>query len=195
MNQKYKFFIKTNAVTFRQSAEKQENNLQLTNYWIDRLLNLELSEDSVVELNDLTSFIQLLRSKLLFIKAGGGYVLNGHGQLLMIFRRGFWDLPKGKLDHGESIEQCAMREVEEECGIAGLTISSPPYSTFHLYQDQGRVVVKESVWFKMHTTDDRSLTPQTEEDIEEARWVGQPIPMPLINGTYLSIREVLDHFA
>ncbi len=195
MNQKYKFFIKTNAVTFRQSAEKQENNLQLTNYWIDRLLNLELSEDSVVELNDLTSFIQLLRSKLLFIKAGGGYVLNGHGQLLMIFRRGFWDLPKGKLDLGESIEQCALREVEEECGIAGLSITSPPFSTFHLYKEDGRLVVKESVWFKMHTTDDRSLTPQTEEDIEEARWVEQPIPMPIINGAYLSIREVLDHFA
>lgn len=122
-------------------------------------------------------------------------MLNGHGQLLMIFRRGFWDLPKGKLDLGESIEQCALREVEEECGIAGLSVTSPPFSTFHLYKEDGRLVVKESVWFKMHTTDDRSLTPQTEEDIEEARWVEQPIPMPLINGAYLSIREVLDHFA
>ena len=43
------------------------------------------------------------------IKAAGGLVKNEKGEYLFIFRRGSWDLPKGKLDKGETIEQCAVR--------------------------------------------------------------------------------------
>ena len=195
MNQKYKFFIKGNAVTFRQAAEFQEISSQLTKYWIDRLLNLDLSKDTVVEISDLQSFLDEVKSALLFIKAGGGYVLNDHGDLLMIFRRGFWDLPKGKLDKGETIEECAIREVEEECGISGLSIISEAFSTFHLYNEKGKTIVKESVWYKMRSTDKSELVPQTEEDILEARWVATPVSSDLIDEAYLSIREVINYFA
>ena len=159
MNQKYKFFIKGNAVIFRQTAEFQENKPQLTNYWIDRLKKMDLSEDTMVEVSDLRSFIDQVKFSLLFIKAGGGYVLNSQRELLMIYRRGFWDLPKGKLDEGETIEECAVREVEEECGISQLSTQSKPFSTFHLYEEKGKAVVKESVWFKMTCADDNELIP------------------------------------
>ena len=195
MSQKYKFFIKGNAVTFRQAAEFQEISSQLTKYWIDRLLNLDLSEDTVVEVSDLQSFMDEVKSALLFIKAGGGYVLNDRGDLLMIFRRGFWDLPKGKLDKGETIEECAIREVEEECGISRLSIISGAFSTFHLYNEKGKTIVKESVWYKMRSTDKSELVPQTEEDILEARWVSTPVSSDLIDQAYLSIREVINYFA
>ena len=173
----------------------QENKPQLTNYWIDRLKKMDLSEDTMVEVSDLRSFIDQVKFSLLFIKAGGGYVLNSQRELLMIYRRGFWDLPKGKLDEGETIEECAVREVEEECGISQLSTQSKPFSTFHLYEEKGKAVVKESVWFKMTCADDNELIPQTEEDILEARWVKTPIPKELNDGAYLSIREVLNHFA
>jgi 8-oxo-dGTP pyrophosphatase MutT (NUDIX family) len=195
MDQKYKFFIKQNAVIFRQNAEFQENNSQLTKYWIDRLIRQDLEEDIVVEVSDLRSFIAQVKSSLLFIKAGGGYVLNKRNELLMIFRRSYWDLPKGKLDAGETIEECAVREVQEECGISRLTITSGPFSTFHLYEERGKTVVKESIWFEMMCADEGELIPQTEEDIAEARWVSFPIPMELRSGAYESIREVLKHFA
>ena len=195
MSQKYKFFIKGNAVTFRQAAEFQEISSQLTKYWIDRLLNLDLSEDTMVEVSDLQSFMDEVKSALLFIKAGGGYVLNDRGDLLMIFRRGFWDLPKGKLDKGETIEECAIREVEEECGISRLSIISGAFSTFHLYNEKGKTIVKESVWYKMRSTDKSELVPQTEEDILEARWVATPVSSDLIDQAYLSIREVINYFA
>ena len=195
MSQKYKFFIKGNAVTFRQAAEFQEISSQLTKYWIDRLLNLDLSEDTMVEVSDLQSFMDEVKSALLFIKAGGGYVLNDRGDLLMIFRRGFWDLPKGKLDKGETIEECAIREVEEECGISRLSIISGAFSTFHLYNEKGKTIVKESVWYKMRSTDKSELVPQTEEDILEARWVATPVSSDLIDEAYLSIREVINYFA
>ena len=141
------------------------------------------------------SFISQVKSSLLFIKAGGGYVLNTRNELLMIFRRGYWDLPKGKLDAGETIEECAVREVQEECGVSHLTITSVPFSTFHLYEEKGKTVVKESIWFKMICADEGELIPQTEEDIAEARWVRFPLPIELRAGAYVSIREVLNHFA
>ena len=114
---------------------------------------------------------------------------------LMIFRRGFWDLPKGKLDKGETIEECAIREVEEECGISRLSIISGAFSTFHLYNEKGKTIVKESVWYKMRSTDKSELVPQTEEDILEARWVSTPVSSDLIDQAYLSIREVINYFA
>ena len=76
---------------------------------------------------------------------------------------------------GETIEECAIREVEEECGISGLSIISEAFSTFHLYNEKGKTIVKESVWYKMRSTDKSELVPQTEEDILEARWVATPV--------------------
>jgi 8-oxo-dGTP pyrophosphatase MutT (NUDIX family) len=195
MDQKYKFFVKRNAVIFSQNAETQENNPQLTKYWIDRLLLQEVEEDIVVEISDLRSFINQLRESILFIKAGGGFVVNERNELLMILRRGFWDLPKGKLDEGETIEECAIREVQEECGVSMLTISSAGYSTFHLFKDRGKTVIKESIWFKMRCTDHSKLTPQIKEDIVEARWVKLPVAQDLRQEAYPSIKQVIDHFS
>jgi len=51
----------------------------------------------------------------------------------MIFRRGKWDLPKGKLDKGETLEQCAVREVREETGLKKIKLQSPLMTTYHTY--------------------------------------------------------------
>src|SRR5215204_4522110 len=61
-----------------------------------------------------TDFVKLKNAftkKFTLIKAAGGLVVNDDRHLLLIFRRGKWDLPKGKLDPGESLETCALREV------------------------------------------------------------------------------------
>ena len=67
------------------------------------------------------------------VEAAGGLVFNKDGDILMIFRNGKWDLPKGKLEIGESIEECAIREVEEECGISGLIIEKKIKDTYNIY--------------------------------------------------------------
>lgn len=105
--------------------------------------------------------------------AGGGLVLNEKGELLMIFRRGKWDLPKGKLDKGETIEHCALREVMEETGLTKVTIGKLIDVSFHGYFDSylHEEVIKETHWFAMRATGDQKLIPQTEEDITEIRWV------------------------
>ena len=57
------------------------------------------------------------------IIAAGGVVFRIEHEvvsILLIFRNGVWDLPKGKLEKGESIEMCASREVSEETGTLSL---------------------------------------------------------------------------
>jgi ADP-ribose pyrophosphatase YjhB (NUDIX family) len=107
------------------------------------------------------------------VLAGGGYVVRRGAagpDVLLIFRRGAWDLPKGKLDAGETVEACALREVREEVGLRTLFLRRGLGSTVHGYPEKGRFSVKTTHWFLMESPDD-DLHPETDEDIEIARWV------------------------
>jgi 8-oxo-dGTP pyrophosphatase MutT (NUDIX family) len=108
------------------------------------------------------------------VDAGGGFVVRQtdttEPEILMIFRRGVWDLPKGKQDANESIEACALREVREELGISALYLLAALGTTIHGYPEKGRYRVKTTHWFLMRTSEQR-FTPQAEEDIERVAWM------------------------
>ncbi|MET0394106.1 MAG: NUDIX domain-containing protein [Chitinophagaceae bacterium] len=114
---------------------------------------------------------QAFFKKFTLIRAAGGLVKNDKDQLLLIFRRGKWDLPKGKLDEGETLEACAVREVEEETGLKNIRLEGPLVVTWHTYHQGTRFVLKESHWYTMTAPGDQPLVPQTEEDILEIKWV------------------------
>lgn len=106
------------------------------------------------------------------IRAGGGYVFrikNDEPQILLIKRRGVWDLPKGKCDKGESIEDCAVREVCEEVGIKKAEIVEQLGATFHTYDHKGFLVVKETRWFLM-STKAKNFVPEEAEQIEKVKF-------------------------
>jgi 8-oxo-dGTP pyrophosphatase MutT (NUDIX family) len=124
------------------------------------------------------------------VKAGGGRIFNETGAVLLIFRRGMWDLPKGKLDPGETIEQCAIREVREETGIPA-TLGGFLLTTYHYYNDYGHEVLKETCWYHMQAPAAVVLTPQTEEDIAEIRWVAPKDLPTYLPGAFPSVRDVL----
>jgi len=107
------------------------------------------------------------------IKAAGGLVYNDTNQLLMIFRDGKWDLPKGKLEVGENIKQCAIREVKEECGVSGLIITQQLQETYHTYEINGQKILKRTYWFEMKSSFKGNLTPQNKEGITVAVWVDE----------------------
>lgn len=130
-------------------------------------------------------------SRYKLIEAAGGLVKNEKDEMLFIFRRGKWDLPKGKLEKGESIEECGMREVEEECGIRKLKIINPLPSTYHTYILNGKSVLKRSYWFEMTAPGNQVLTPQLEEDITEIRWVNKSEMATVLKNSFSSIREVI----
>ncbi|MFT3903972.1 MAG: NUDIX domain-containing protein [Niabella sp.] len=120
---------------------------------------------------DLPGLQKAFSKKFEPIQAGGGLVQNEKGETLLIYRRGFWDLPKGKHDEGETIEQCALREVTEETGLQNIALVRPLIITYHTYQQGTHHILKETHWFLMRATGNETLVPQTEEDILETKWV------------------------
>lgn len=112
-----------------------------------------------------------VRSTLREIPAAGGAVRNEKGELLFIFRRGHWDLPKGKIEKGEGIPVAATREVEEECGLNDVRIVAPLETTYHIYRYKGDWAIKPTYWFLMEQHCDALPVPQEEEDITKVAWL------------------------
>jgi len=129
--------------------------------------------------------------KFLLVKAGGGLVRNEAGKYLFMLRRGIWDLPKGKLDPGETIEHCALREVTEETGLKDVRLDGPLLVTYHTYDENGKHILKETHWFRMNAVDDKALQPQQEEQITELRWVSAGEMKPLLQRTFPSVADVI----
>ena len=142
---------------------------------------------------DLNKLKKVFFKHFTIIIAAGGVVLNGKEDILIIFRRGKWDLPKGKIDEGESLEECAVREVEEETGITGIELKEKIITTYHTYTQFGKHILKESHWFKMKCNSEQKLVPQTEEDITDIKWVKQQDLKKYTSNTYQTILEVLDN--
>ncbi len=111
----------------------------------------------------------------------------------MIFRRGKWDLPKGKQDEGESIEACAVREIREETGLREVILGRKLSVSFHDYFDTylKEEVTKETHWFLMQAPGQQTLTPQTTEDITEIKWVADKEMEECLQNSYDTIVSII----
>lgn len=125
------------------------------------------------------------------IEAAGGVVYNDKDQILVIYRRENWDLPKGKLDEGETAEKAAIREVQEETGLGQVSTEKHIVNTYHTYSEKGKRILKRTHWYKMKTVENK-LTPQASEDIEKAEWVDMTEFLEAKPKTYGSILDVLE---
>jgi len=125
------------------------------------------------------------------IDAGGGVVTDEDGRILMIHRRGRWDLPKGKRDDDEAMDACALREVTEETGLQQLQLGDKICDTYHIYAQNGQKLLKTTAWYNMSGSNKETLSPQTEEAITEARWVAPEDMGTIVYKSYEAIREVL----
>ena len=124
-----------------------------------------------------------------FVVAAGGVVLDNSGRSLMIARRGRWDLPKGHWEEGETIEECALREVAEETGVTPSEILKPICNTFHTYNVYGVWELKCTHWFLMRGAGD-ATTPQQEEGINAAEWLTPEEVCKALRDSYPTIRKV-----
>ena len=128
------------------------------------------------------------------VEAAGGIVQNNEKDILFILRLGKWDLPKGKMEKGESEVDCAKREVTEETGIKSLTVKKKTGETYHTYDQFGKHFLKISHWYYMTCAAKQDPLPQTEENITDAKWVStKDIKEPMKN-TYPSIKDILVEF-
>ena len=140
---------------------------------------------------DFEDALRKLREKLYYIEAAGGFIERDQ-EYLFIYRHNRWDLPKGKLEKGESVQRCAVRECEEECGVKNLLIRGALPSTFHIYPYKGDFAIKQTFWFYMNTTFPGHLKPQTDEDITEARWFRkEEIDPTVMANTYFTIADTV----
>lgn len=124
------------------------------------------------------------------ISAAGGRVINEEGNVLMIFRREKWDLPKGKVDKGESIHQAAIREVMEECGLLHVERGAKLGVIYHMYFHKEKWVLKDTHWYQMFASMNEILVPQFEEDITAIEWVN-PETHDWKSNTFPSIADVM----
>ncbi|HEU5164604.1 MAG TPA: NUDIX domain-containing protein [Chitinophagaceae bacterium] len=130
--------------------------------------------------------------KFTLIKAAGGFVLNENNEALMMFRRGKWDLPKGKMDKKETFEECAIRETEEETGLKNIKLLSPLITTYHTYHEGSKYVLKETKWFMMKISGQQKLIPQATEQITKLEWVERNALKKYLQNSFPSVNDVLE---
>ena len=165
---------------------------------IDRLVRL-MEVKKLKKLRSLTlvtdkkkRLIEHLKDQFKIVKAAGGLVVKD-GKILMMYRLGVWDLPKGKLDKKEKVREGAVREVEEECNIKVEVLEKLP-KTWHSYAYKGKKILKKTSWFLMSCTDDSLMKPQAEEFIEEVRWMTPEEVMEVLPNAYTSIAFIVQHY-
>jgi 8-oxo-dGTP pyrophosphatase MutT (NUDIX family) len=166
-----------------------EPNTLNIKFIVDLFLNSKQYEGLIV--GDKAKIFKQIKRQFKHIKAAGGVVLNTKSEVLLIKRLGKWDLPKGKMEANETKRICAVREVEEECGIHGLKIRKKLKSSYHVYPYNGSWALKTSYWYLMDYVGTETLVPQAEEGITHAEWVSMKEFDEKEYETYPAIAKVL----
>lgn len=125
------------------------------------------------------------------VVAGGGKVYNKNNEILFIYRNDKWDLPKGKAERKESIEETAIREVEEETGVKGLTITKSLPTTYHIFKRNGKHRIKVTYWFEMKTNFKGKLLPQEKEGITKVKWLDKNASKKALENSYANIKVLV----
>ncbi len=162
--------------------------------WFKLFSENELHEIYLIHDNP-EKFFSIFKKAFKNLPAAGGVVKSAE-KLLFIFRRGRWDLPKGKIDDCETMADAALREVTEECGIAGHKIVRQLPSTFHIYRSpykgsEGEWIFKETVWFEMSYAGNEQGTPEVDEDITELRWFEKGELHNILANTYENLKQII----
>lgn len=164
---------------------------------INSLLHEIKKEDfhaGIVLHKDLVQLKKAFFKHFTIIEAAGGIVQNEKKEVLFIFRRGKWDLPKGKMEKKETAEAAAAREIEEETGVKDLKLKKKIGETYHTYDEYGKHILKISHWFYFTCNSAQKLQPQTEEDITEIKWVKTKDIKEPMNNTYENIKDIVRRF-
>lgn len=194
----YKVFVNEKPIILTSSI-KNENNFLSYNFndinLEEIIYKLKFSNAKGIYLytNNLEQSWQDFLSSIDVVKAAGGLVQNTKKDFLFIFRNNKWDLPKGRIESGEAIEEAAIREVEEECSIFNLKINKKLTDTYHIYYQKGNKL-KITYWFLMSSDYQKPLKPQFEEGITKAEFIKESEIENYLEKSYSNIKLVYDSF-
>ncbi len=195
----YKVFIENRPIFFTDIISKKKNIflidsntlLSVKDGLIPQIYRVAIENDIHVYSNEMEKEFDRLFLAFVKVEAAGGIVRN-KSKFLFIKRNGFWDIPKGKRESSESLEMCAIREIEEECGLKKPEIIGFICSTFHTYEYKGIPTLKKTAWFSLDIEGEMLLKPQIEEGITDVVWMKKKEIEIVRNNTFRSIIEVLD---
>ncbi|MEO6851668.1 MAG: NUDIX domain-containing protein [Mucilaginibacter sp.] len=198
MAQKYRIYINEKVILLTESVPKNVEMYQKLDVKTFDLKSFYLeyngkpgSKFFFLRCTDAREYLKKIIKSLTVIEAAGGMVTNAKGEYLFIYRNDKWDLPKGKIEKGEGKREGAVREVEEECGIAVNGIGKKICKTYHTYTFKGEVVLKKTHWYRMSYYGVDKLKPQKEEGITQVRWFRKGHIDAIIKNTFPSIMDVL----
>jgi ADP-ribose pyrophosphatase YjhB (NUDIX family) len=196
--QMYAVFVNDKPIIVT-SSQKKENNFpvyMLTNSVVEEIIH-KFKNKNIKGVNlytpDLESGWKSFIESFNTVSAAGGLVLNSKKEILFIYRSEKWDLPKGRVEAGESIEEAAIREVQEECGIYNLKVVKPLITTYHTYFQDG-LKLKETFWFLMTSDYKDELVPQLEEGITVAVFKNQTAITKALKNSYKNIELLYDTY-
>lgn len=200
--QRYQVFIDDHSISIVENGKSNQQSesifelfdptsedIKIITDWL--LIDKGATQQVYLNTRDTKLLWNLFKQQYRCVEAAGGLVKNTKGQILFIYRLGKWDLPKGKMEGGETPEQSALREVEEECGISNLKLGEKRSDTYHIYRNKNQVVLKQTHWFEMEYAGSDKLVPQKEEAIEEAVWVDPNQLEDQLSNTYASLRQLI----
>lgn len=141
---------------------------------------------------DTDVLLEKVKSYFSILVAAGGLITNNEEEILLMFRRGKWDLPKGKQDEGENLETCALREVAEETGLHHVTLEHKITETLHFYTYKEKKILKHTYWYKMKFTGTELTIPQIEEDIVDIQWIKPEHLSKYLKFSYQNIADVFE---
>jgi 8-oxo-dGTP pyrophosphatase MutT (NUDIX family) len=192
----YQIFVNDKPIILTTEVERETDfkNFLLTTVSMRKVLkeiqNKHIASVRLIDL-DKEGLIKKFLKKLPNVIAGGGKVYNDKGEVLFIYRNDKWDLPKGKAESKETIAITAMREVEEETGVNGLSITKPLEMTYHIFKRNGRHKIKVTYWFEMKTSYDGPLVPQEKEGITKVEWLNEDQIRVALENSYANIRNLV----
>ena len=193
----YKVFINKLSIilTSKNKSLSQENSFLLSSITLNEILKKVRKHKKIFLYHPKKSeLLKVFKSKIKVIFASGGIVKNNNNQILFIYRRGKWDLPKGKAEKGESIRETAVREVIEETGIEKLKIDKYFSNTFHIVRNNKKYFLKETSWFLMSSNFKGKLKPQLNEGIKSVKWKTFDDAKKIKKKTYGNISIILTDF-
>ena len=193
----YKVFINKLSIilTSKNKSLSQENSFLLSSITLNEILKKVRKHKKIFLYHPKKSeLLKVFKSKIKVIFASGGIVKNDNNQILFIYRRGKWDLPKGKAEKGESIRETAVREVMEETGIAKPKIDKYFSNTFHIVRNNKKYFLKETSWFLMSSNFKGKLKPQLNEGIKSVKWKTFDDAKKIKKKTYGNISIILTDF-
>jgi len=192
----YKVFVNDKPIVLTTVVSKETDfkNYLLKSVKIGKVIR-ELNKSSIKEVRLIgkneDKLLKKFLKKLPKVIAGGGKVYNDKGDILFIFRNGKWDLPKGKIDGKETIEDAALREVEEETGVKDLKIVKRLETTYHIFKRNGRHRIKITKWFEMHSSYTGELVPEEIEGITKVEWLNLEQTQKALENSYANIKELI----